>query len=154
MFLSAADANRSDAMTFVRANNLAHAARASSSEEAVSMLETALNDPIEARTAASTILYLHLLEAHRAIGNQLAAAQIAEQFWRDRGPNGASFAVLQAGLTPDDVATPAAAICYSAATLARQRNQLAEANLWYQRVLEVAPNSVTARTVRQILANP
>lgn len=152
VFLTLAEANRSAAMSWDRANFLAFAAKSGSSDQAVVLLETALSDPVEARTAASTILYLRLLEAHQDLGNRLAAAQVAEQFWRERGPNGVHFAAAVAGLSAESSDDAAAAVCFSAAILAQQRNQWAEADLWYQRVLEAAPNTVTAQAVRDMLA--
>jgi tetratricopeptide (TPR) repeat protein len=152
LFLAVAEAQRGAVMSSSRASALSHAARSGSREQAVSLLQSALADPKEARSAASAVLYLRLLEAHQGLGNRVAAAQVADQFWLDRGENETSSSVAPAEGSSGTFADIAAAVCFSAAQLAEQRNDRAVAMLWYQRVLEAAPNTVTAQAVRDMLA--
>jgi tetratricopeptide (TPR) repeat protein len=152
LFLSVAEANRSAAMSDIRASYLSHAADAGTKQQAISLIESSLADPTEARSAASAALYRRLLDAHEALGDKAAASQVADRFWRDRGPGGTGFVAIPDSADPSYMADTVASICFSAAMLAQQRNQWAEADVWYQRVLEAAPNTVTAQAVRDMLA--
>ncbi len=152
LLLEIAERYRGTAMSENRAIFVAHAARASSTAEAVTLLEGVLADSTELHTASTATVYYQLQLAYKAAGNNAEALQAVERYWSDRGSNGSGLAAVPGGADANHNANVAAALCADAATLARQLNRPSDAELWYRRVLEVGPNTLTAATVREMLA--
>ena len=131
-----------------RASVLVHASGAMAVSDGVSLLLGTLGGPgLEGRPAAA-VLGLNLLLLQQRAGRPELAMAAAVRTWELLRNGGGGAAALGERTSAES----AAMVCFRASELARAAGRQEEARLWLDRLLELAPGTVTAQSVREARA--
>jgi hypothetical protein len=143
-FYRAQDAANGGTLSLDRARVLAHAAASFDEADAVALLSGSLAESGAQGAAGAAVIGLHLLVAHQRAGRRAEVITTAQRVWD----------VLRAGrdappaLPAGHAAECAAMVCSHAADAAGAAGQPQQQALWLARLEALAPNTITAQTMR------